>query len=135
MFRVDRSFGPWTIPKEHIFYESELSFAFVNLRPACEGHVLISPKRVVQFFDLLTDAEKLDLLNTATHVRDTMKASMHTEGCAMTIQDGPAAGQTVPHVHFHVIPRNFPTKFSSSPDLSFETRCETSNKYRKFFGY
>lgn len=133
MFTEDRAFGPWTIPKNHIFYESKLSFAFVNLRPACEGHVLISPKRVVQFFDMLTEEEKIDLLTTATHIRDTMKAKMCTQGCAMTIQDGPAAGQTVPHVHFHVIPRNFPTKFVSSPNLSDEIRTETASKYRKFF--
>ena len=34
-----------TIPSSHIFYESRLSFAFVNLKPVLPGHVLVAPKR------------------------------------------------------------------------------------------
>ena len=53
-----------TIPSANIFYESKLSFAFVNLKPVVPGHVLVSPKRVEPHFSKLTYDELSDLMHT-----------------------------------------------------------------------
>ena len=39
------------IPAAHIFHESKLSFAFVNLKPVLQGHVLVAPKRIEELFE------------------------------------------------------------------------------------
>lgn len=57
----DRSFGPWTVHGSEVFCESDLSYAFVNLKPVVPGHVLVSSKRVVPRFLDLSDEESTDL--------------------------------------------------------------------------
>lgn len=73
--------------------------------PVTEGHSLIIPRRHVLSFFELTKAERNDLLD----LLDAAKADLNREyGPAaynIGINDGPAAGQTIPHVHIHLIPR------------------------------
>ena len=126
-------FGPHTILPQTIFLRTKYCFAFTNLRPSVDGHCLVSPKRIVPFFDDLNDEEKLDLISTAKRVASVLQKGYGTDGIGITMQDGPAAGQTVPHVHFHVIPRNFPTKWRSSPNLSIEVQEENTKKVIEFF--
>ncbi|QDZ21424.1 bis(5'-adenosyl)-triphosphatase [Chloropicon primus] len=111
---VDRLFGPWTISRGEIFAESSLSFAFVNLKPVVSGHVLVAPKRVCKRFTELTGEEVADLWQLAkvvghkleTNAHDLFRGSAGKEhSLTLCIQDGPQAGQTVPHVHVHILPR------------------------------
>ena len=98
-------FGPWPIDKQEVFYLTDLTYAFVNTSPILPGHVLVSPRRVVQRFLDLSKEEASDLIHAAQNVARVLER-MH-DTCALTIsmQDGEEAGQTVPHVHLHVIPR------------------------------
>lgn len=57
-----------TIPTAHIFYESRLSFAFVNHKPVLPGHVLVAPKRVESSFSNLKEDEMTDLMVTVQKV-------------------------------------------------------------------
>jgi len=100
-------FGVWPIAREEIFYASKLSFAFTNLKPVIPGHVLVAPNRSVPRLSDLSAEEVADLFVTAEFVGRVMTAE-HPESDALTfnVQDGKSAGQTVPHVHVHVIPRN-----------------------------
>lgn len=98
-------FGPWPIKADQVFYRTDLSFAFVNLKPLVPGHVLVSPiQQRVRFADL-TPEEVADMWQAAQRVGAALER--HHGACALTlaIQDGAAAGQTVPHVHVHVLPR------------------------------
>jgi bis(5'-adenosyl)-triphosphatase len=95
-----------------VFYATPLSFALVNLKPLLPGHVLISPHRVVPRFTDLTPAETSDLLLTVQRVQRMLALtyfpppSTVLEGSFnIAIQDGEEAGQSVPHVHCHIIPR------------------------------
>eukprot|EP00250_Pteridium_aquilinum_P007804 c17451_g1_i1 orf=175-822(+) len=98
-------FGPYKIGVGEIFLTTPHSFAFVNLRPVVPGHVLVCSKRVVPRFLDLTDEETTDLWITAKRVG--AKLEPHYGGSSLTfgIQDGIYAGQTVPHVHIHILPR------------------------------
>lgn len=109
---MSMKFGTITISPEIIFLRTEYSFAFINIRQSVRGRCLIAPKRNVSFFDELKNEEKIDLINAVKRVANVLKKGYGTEGIGITMQDGPAAGQTIPHVHFHVFPRNFPTKWS-----------------------
>jgi bis(5'-adenosyl)-triphosphatase len=88
-----------------VFYTSPLSFAFVNIRPLLPGHVLVSPIRPVERLSGLTDAEAADLLLTVKRVGRMLERFYHASALTIPLQDGIDAGQSVPHVHFHIIPR------------------------------
>ncbi|KAK6034284.1 histidine triad domain protein [Cooperia oncophora] len=62
-------FAEFPIAAETIFYRSALSFAFVNLKPVLDGHVLVSPKRVCYHLTDLTDAETADLFVVSKKVQ------------------------------------------------------------------
>jgi len=99
------SFGPWPISPTEVFATSPLCFAFVNLKPIVPGHVLVSTKRIVPRFTDLTPEETQDLWALAQRVGAAMERHHNASSLTLTIQDGPDAGQTVPHVHVHVLPR------------------------------
>lgn len=100
------SFSRFPIDSETVFHVTEHSFAFTNLKPVVPGHVLVSPSRVVDRLALLTISEVEDLFRTARLVGDAiLKAHPHADSLTYTVQDGPSAGQTVAHVHVHVMPR------------------------------
>ena len=99
-------FGKFVIPSSHIFYRSTMSASFVNLRPIVPGHVLVIPERIVAKMEDLTEDEYIDLWKA---VRITQWAVQRyfpdTTAFNVAVQDGRAAGQSVPHVHVHVLPR------------------------------
>ncbi|KAK7302002.1 hypothetical protein RJT34_12880 [Clitoria ternatea] len=68
-------------------------------------HVLICPKREVKRFVDLTADETADLWLTAQKVGTQLESYHKALSLTFAIQDGPEAGQTVPHVHIHVVPR------------------------------
>eukprot|EP00890_Picochlorum_soloecismus_P005420 jgi/Picsp_1/587/NSC_00584-R1_bis(5 -adenosyl)-triphosphatase len=98
-------FGPWPIEPSEVFAESKHCFAFVNLKPILPGHVLVSTKRVVPRFTSLESEEVADLWTLAQEVGQKLERFHKATSLTLTIQDGPEAGQTVPHVHIHILPR------------------------------
>ncbi|XP_018818253.1 bifunctional bis(5'-adenosyl)-triphosphatase/adenylylsulfatase FHIT [Juglans regia] len=99
------TFGPYKIPHEEVFYSSQLSYAMVNLRPVVPGHVLVCPRREVKRFVDLTVDETSDLWLTAQKIGSQLESYHKASSLTFSIQDGPQAGQTVPHVHIHILPR------------------------------
>lgn len=100
-------FGKFKISPSQIFYHSSsnLSAAIVNLRPIVPGHVLIIPKRIVPKISQLETNEYIDLWDTARIVQNMLEQHHDAQGFNIAIQDGKAAGQSVPHVHVHILPR------------------------------
>lgn len=88
-----------------VFHLTPLSYALVNLKPLLPGHVLVSPRRVVPRFHDLSVAEVQDLFLTVQRVSRTVERVFHASALNIAIQDGMDAGQSVPHVHAHIIPR------------------------------
>ncbi|XP_014097445.3 nitrilase and fragile histidine triad fusion protein NitFhit [Bactrocera oleae] len=141
----DHNFASNIIKKETIFYETEHCFAFTNLRCVVEGHVLVSTKRVTQRLDSLLCHEICDLFSTVCKVQRMLENFYKTTSATVTVQDGPDAGQTVPHVHFHILPRR-PRDFEENdhiytrmddrcldqPNRSLEDRVKEAQKYRSF---
>ncbi|KAJ5273313.1 hypothetical protein N7478_008438 [Penicillium angulare] len=92
-------------PKKQVFYKTPLSFALVNLKPILPGHVLISPLRVVPRLCDLTPSETSDLFLTVRRVGRMVERVYGAASLNIAIQDGVHAGQSVPHVHAHILPR------------------------------
>lgn len=88
-----------------VFHQTPYSFAFVNLKPLLPGHVLISPRRSVPRLSDLSAAEVTDLFLTVQKVGKTVERVFRASAFNLGMQDGLDAGQSVPHVHAHIIPR------------------------------
>jgi bis(5'-adenosyl)-triphosphatase len=104
-FRMNYLFGPYALHSSQVFFESPLSIGIVNLKPIVPGHVLILPKRVESRVMKLTQEEYTDLFYTARLVAPKIEAHYGANAMNIAIQDGAAAGQSVPHVHIHILPR------------------------------
>ena len=73
--------------------------------PVSEGHCLIIPKRHVGTIDDLTDAELKDVYTILHQTKILLIETYTPDGFNIGINEGSAAGQTVPHLHIHLIPR------------------------------
>lgn len=74
--------------------------------PVTAGHTLIIPRRAVLWFAELNSAERVRLLELVDWVQKGLAGlTPAPEGFNLGVNDGPAAGQTMPQFHFHVIPR------------------------------
>lgn len=122
------TFGQYKIRNSEVFCESPLSLAFVNLKPVVPGHVLVIPRRVVRRFQELRADEVADLWTLAQKIGPRMEAHFAASSLTLAIQDGPAAGQSVFHVHIHVLPRKA-GDFANNDDIYDEIdKSETSLK-------
>lgn len=92
-------FGKWDIKPHEIFWKGIYAYAMVNTRPIVNNHVLVTSLRVVQSFCDLTEEELNEMTFAVTRITQAFGS------CNIALQDGREAGQTVPHVHFHVLPR------------------------------
>jgi len=99
-------FGPFTVTSQ-VFHvsKSRLSYGLVNLKPLLPGHVLICPVRCVPRLSQLSVQETSDLFITVRRVSRMLERVFHASALNVAVQDGVDAGQSVPHVHVHIIPR------------------------------
>lgn len=100
-------FGPFSVSSQ-VFHlsTSRLSYGLVNLKPLLPGHVLVCPVRCVPRLSQLSAAETADLFNTVQTVSRTLERVYAASALNVAVQDGVEAGQSVPHVHVHIIPRH-----------------------------
>jgi histidine triad (HIT) family protein len=86
-------------------YEDDKTLAFMDVMPQAEGHTLIVPKEAAEnALGLSEDGMTAMMLTTQKIARAVYKA-LDPDGIVLTQYNGAAAGQSVFHVHFHVIPR------------------------------
>lgn len=73
--------------------------------PVSPGHTLVIPKRHVGSFFELDAAEQQGLVDLLERAKRALDAEHGPDAYNMGLNDGPAAGQSIPHVHMHLIPR------------------------------
>jgi diadenosine tetraphosphate (Ap4A) HIT family hydrolase len=85
--------------------ENTLAFALRDAFPVSPGHTLVIARRhVASWFEASND-ERQELIRLVGRVKEDLDVSEHPDGYNVGINVGEAAGQTVPHLHVHVIPR------------------------------
>ncbi|KAH7165525.1 HIT-like domain-containing protein [Dactylonectria macrodidyma] len=103
-------FGPFEVTKQ-VFLTTPHSFALVNLKPLIAGHILVCPHAPHRRLTDMSAEEMADLFTTVQLTQRLLARAYFPRpdpgagSFSVAVQDGAAAGQTVPHVHVHVIPR------------------------------
>jgi diadenosine tetraphosphate (Ap4A) HIT family hydrolase len=85
--------------------ENEYSIAIYDGYPISVGHTLIIPRRHCQSFFELTQYEIYASINLLNEAKASIDSANSPLGYNIGINDGPVAGQTIPHCHIHLIPR------------------------------
>lgn len=85
--------------------QNELAFAIRDGYPVVNGHTLIIPKRHIRSFFDITEAERSSIFNLLTIAKNNLDQEFGPDAYNIGINDGQDAGQTVPHLHIHLIPR------------------------------
>jgi len=87
------------------FYEDDLVLALYSYKPIMPGHCLVIPRKHIERFELLSDAEAMRICQVIQKVDRAAAKAFGTSSYLLLQKNGHEAGQTVPHVHFHYIPR------------------------------
>jgi histidine triad (HIT) family protein len=99
-----------------IIYEDENIISFLDIRPLNYGHTLVVPKKHYDNFLSLEPAELNYLTKGLQVISAAVERSLNANGFNIVVNNGKAAGQTVFHFHFHIIPR-FTNDFSFTPNF------------------
>ena len=86
-------------------YEDALTLAFMDIMPSTEGHTLVIPKEPAEtILDLSPDGAAA-VMKTTQKVAKAVKKAFDCPGVMLVQLNGAASGQTLPHIHFHILPR------------------------------
>ena len=94
-----------SLPASRIISEDSLSLVIRDAYPVSPGHSLIIPKRHVASWFELTDDERTSLFQNLSKAKTALDTVFKPDGYNIGINEGAAAGQTVFHLHVHLIPR------------------------------
>lgn len=86
-------------------YEDDKTLAYLDINPFSEGHALVIPKLHAADISEIGEAELADLVLRVKKVATHLKDALPCDGFNILQNNGAAAGQTVRHIHFHIVPR------------------------------
>lgn len=89
----------------HTVYEDEHSLAFLDIHPLTDGHTLVIPKVHYMTLEDMPIMEVGKLFETVHRVSKAIKEALEAPALTIGINDGRLAGQVVPHLHIHIVPR------------------------------
>lgn len=88
-------------------YDDELCFVILDLSPVNKGHALVIAKECAPTMTEVNNETLHHMIDVAKLVDKKMREVLKADGTNVIINNGPASGQEVPHLHIHVIPRYF----------------------------
>ena len=93
------------VPDNEIVIAHELAYSTEDSYPVSPGHTLVIPRRHVASLFELDNTERLALLEVLDRARAHLDEKHRPDGYNIGINDGEAAGQTIMHLHIHLMPR------------------------------
>lgn len=94
-----------TLPPDRVVFADDFALVIRDGFPVSPGHTLIIPRRHVGSFFDLTPYERAALFAQLDQTKAVLDKEFAPAGYNIGINDGAAAGQTVMHLHMHLIPR------------------------------
>ncbi len=92
------------LPSVRVFEDAH-TLAFMDIMPSAEGHTLVIPREPAETLFELSGPAVAALMLTTQRVAAAVKAALACPGLMLVQLNGLAAGQSVPHLHVHVVPR------------------------------
>lgn len=92
-------------PNRKVLIEGEHGFAALDLHPVNKGHFLVIPYRHFSDYFEINDEELKELWSLVAQGKDIIEKEHNPDAYNIGINVGPCAGQSIPHLHIHVIPR------------------------------
>jgi histidine triad (HIT) family protein len=89
----------------HKIYEDEKTLAFLDIHPLVDGHTMVIPKAHYECLEDMPLSEVGRLFEAVAKVSGAIRRAFGTSATTIGINNGRAAGQVVPHIHVHIIPR------------------------------
>lgn len=86
-------------------YEDDTVLAFLDANPLAPGHTLVIPKSHHERLNDLPSDSASEILDVLHQLVPQVERAVEADGSTVAFNNGPAAGQEVPHVHGHIIPR------------------------------
>lgn len=99
-----------------IVFENENVISFLDIRPVNYGHTLVIPKQHSENFLSVPSTDLSHLTIITQKIAEAVKNSLNADGFNIIANNGAAAGQTIFHFHFHIIPR-FNNDFKFKPNF------------------
>jgi len=102
-------------------YEDETCLAFLDIRPASQGHTLVLPKEHWENFEAIDNETLSKVMVVVKKIGQAIKAGLGVEGYNIVVNNNAVAGQIVPHLHFHIIPRKSGDGLEPWPQGEYKT--------------
>lgn len=116
-------------------YEDEHTLSFMDIMPQADGHALIISKEPAETLHDLSPEGAAACIHTTQKIAKAVEAALDVPGSLVMQLNGKGAGQTVPHVHFHVVPTSIAqlraTPHATTPEKP-ERLEEFARKIREF---
>ena len=93
------------IPAE-VVARDERTMAFLDVAPLADGHTVIVPRAHVATIEALSAADAEALFRSVARLAGPVRRALGAAGNPIGINDGGGTGQTIPHVHVHIVPRH-----------------------------
>ncbi|MBN2451548.1 MAG: HIT family protein [Lentisphaeria bacterium] len=87
-------------------YEDDLVLAFLDIAPLTRGHTLLVPREHHTSATTLTPALAARMMEMAPRIGAALMRAVDAGGFNLILSNGTVAGQVVPHVHLHIVPRH-----------------------------
>jgi histidine triad (HIT) family protein len=98
-------------------YEDDKVIVFLDIAPISKGHALVVPKEHHVSITSLPDSYREAMMRAAPEIGAALMRATDSDGFNFLLSNGQCAGQVVPHVHLHVIPRKPDDAFSMMPPV------------------
>ena len=89
----------------NVVHEDEHTLAFMDIGQVNPGHVLVAVKKHAENIFALDEAQAAAVFRSAAKVARAIRGAFEPQGLSVYQANGAAAGQTVPHLHIHLVPR------------------------------
>lgn len=87
-------------------YEDENTLSFLDVNPITEGHTLVIPKTHATLVEDLNNDNISSVFETTQKISKKLRETLDKPSTTIAIHNGKEAGQEIPHVHVHIIPRD-----------------------------
>ncbi len=89
----------------HKIYEDKHTFAFLDIQPHAKGHTVVIPKKHTITVFNMEDADYKNLMMSVRKCMEKIRGNLNPDGFNVGWNHNSAAGQVVPHLHIHILPR------------------------------